>query len=163
MKKIITSIFALSIVHVGFAQVSLSPQVYASAGTHYTASNFQISYTIGETVTSTIQNNNNILTQGFHQPDKNTSGVEIAENNWGIQVFPNPTSDLLNIQLNNNNNRFEYQMFDDRGRLVEGIQFNGTNTSKNISQYRAGTYMLVVRDILTNQTQTFPVVKFSPY
>ncbi|QQS30802.1 MAG: hypothetical protein IPM47_07715 [Sphingobacteriales bacterium] len=48
---------------------SLSHQVMASGGTSTSNGGYSIAYTIGESVTTTISAGNNILTQGFHQPD----------------------------------------------------------------------------------------------
>jgi len=54
--------FALS------AQIQLSRDVMSSAGQSVSGTNIQMSYTIGEPFTATIQNNS-IHTLGFQQPD----------------------------------------------------------------------------------------------
>jgi hypothetical protein len=52
------------------AQVqSLSPSVISIASSYYDAGSFSLSTTVGELLTETLTNNNNILTQGFQQPD----------------------------------------------------------------------------------------------
>lgn len=49
------------------AQVSVSPQVIASAGGNATASNLQVSWTLGETFTTGLSGTGVSLTQGFQQ------------------------------------------------------------------------------------------------
>ena len=49
------------------AQVSVSPQVVASAGGNATASNLQVSWTLGETFTTGLSSTGLSLSQGFQQ------------------------------------------------------------------------------------------------
>ena len=67
MKKIFLFAFAL-INFNGFTQIELSRDVMGSAGQSVTNDNLQMSYTIGEPFTATIQNDI-IKTLGFQQPD----------------------------------------------------------------------------------------------
>lgn len=48
---------------------TLSPSVLPSAGGYFSAANGSLSWTLGETVTPTLQAGSNILTQGFQQPE----------------------------------------------------------------------------------------------
>ncbi len=52
-------------------------QVIGSAGSHKTAGNFMVSYTVGETVVQTREKGKFILTQGFHQPSSLAGGTLI--------------------------------------------------------------------------------------
>ena len=67
MNKIFLFAFAL-INFNGFTQIELSRDVVGSAGQSVSKDNLQMSYTIGETFTATIQNDI-IKTLGFQQPD----------------------------------------------------------------------------------------------
>ena len=67
MNKIFLFAFAL-INFNGFTQIELSRDVVGSAGQSVSNDNLQMSYTIGETFTATIQNDI-IKTLGFQQPD----------------------------------------------------------------------------------------------
>jgi hypothetical protein len=51
----------------GYGQ-TLSPQVLASAGGYFTGGGNSLSWTMGETFTTTLQNGNIVLTQGQQQP-----------------------------------------------------------------------------------------------
>ena len=101
MKKLLFSCLLMLSVHLVFSQ-DLMPQVLASAGTYgETASGYSLSSTIGEQATETIAGDVSVLTQGFQQPQEviiiidNTKDLNIGAS---VQVFPNPTSDVLNVQ-----------------------------------------------------------------
>ena len=52
----------------GATAQQLSPSVIASAGGSFQSTEFSLDYTLGETFITTLSNGQNILTQGFHQP-----------------------------------------------------------------------------------------------
>ena len=71
MKKIITVIIfhsAFFILHSSLAQ-SLSPKVLATNGGYFTGGGNSLSWTLGETFNTTLQNGNLMLTQGEQQPN----------------------------------------------------------------------------------------------
>jgi len=76
--------------------------VIGSAGTHYEDADRKISWTVGETFVETIANSGSVLTQGFHQPESAlpVSVDEALAEAYGIEVFPNPVMDYLNIKVN---------------------------------------------------------------
>lgn len=146
MKKIILTLLPLA----GAALVngqSISPQVIASAGTHYVGSNAQLSWTIGEPVITTVSNGSNIITQGFHQTLLNVTSVEeqcIAGVN--VSVFPNPTSDVLNINLVNNLKDLQMDLFDMTGKLLQARKIGAAEGNVQISmlEYARANYLLRV-------------------
>ena len=93
------------------AQVQLTRDVMASAGQTASGTNIQMSYTIGEPFTATIQNNS-IHTLGFQQPDtKPATELPFAipgglspngdgtNETWDIQAledYPNATVTVFN-------------------------------------------------------------------
>ena len=74
-----------------FSQVELSRDVIGSAGQALSGSNIQMSYTIGEPFTATLQNNS-IHTLGFQQPDALTA----SELPFAIPGGLSPNGDLIN-------------------------------------------------------------------
>jgi hypothetical protein len=67
MKKKSILIYLLLWSQVMFAQVSVGPQVIASAGGNALTSNLQVSWTLGETFTTGLSNSGLSLSQGFQQ------------------------------------------------------------------------------------------------
>ena len=76
-------------------------QVISASGKSGTQAGLTFTYTVGEAVISTLSGSNNKLTQGFHQPELcqlvSTDDFDLAA--WNLEVFPNPTSDVLNIRF----------------------------------------------------------------
>lgn len=68
MKRILHAITYLLIPAFLCAQ-SVSPEVISSSGDYFEGSNGSLSWTLGEIATETFSNGNNILTQGFQQPN----------------------------------------------------------------------------------------------
>ena len=84
----------------GVYSQSISPEVYPSSGDYYTGTNATLSWTIGESVTKTFSAANTILTQGFQQSQYSITSIEeTTNNNYQISVYPNPATDLININV----------------------------------------------------------------
>ena len=79
------------------AQLQLSRDVVASAGQSVSGSNLQMSYTIGEPFTATIQNNT-IHTLGFQQPDTKPATELPFAIPGGISPNGDGTNDFWDIQ-----------------------------------------------------------------
>ena len=93
------------------AQIQLSRDVMSSAGQSVSGTNIQMSYTIGEPFTATIQNNS-IHTLGFQQPDTKPAtelpfvipgglspNGDGTNETWDIQAledYPNATVTVFN-------------------------------------------------------------------
>jgi hypothetical protein len=82
---------------------------------------------------------------------KNTATVSIATSTntneiwekYHFEIFPNPTSDVLNIKLDGVDNQItSLNLFDASGKLVATHSFNLSNTSISISHLPSGVYTL---------------------
>ena len=114
---IITGIFILSSVLIN-AQ-TLSPTALSSGGMAYKASTGEgLSYTIGDLIVVTSKNGSRVLTQGFQQPYPLILSMPDKENQVHINVFPNPTSDVLYISINDKKIESEYvvEVYDIMGK-----------------------------------------------
>lgn len=69
-----------------------------------------------------------------------TYEIELASR---IKVFPNPTSDLLNIR---NPIGEQIELFDMKGRLVQTVQVQGESQTLNIHDLPAGTYVVKMQE-----------------
>jgi len=67
--------------------------------------------------------------------------------NSKIRIFPNPVTDVLNIQMNGQLN-FETSLFDLRGKL---ILLNKNQKLINVESLPNGSYFLEVKDLITAQ------------
>ena len=133
-------------------------EVISTQGDDYTSSNGSISYTIGEVVTNTISDGSNDLTQGFHQTNWNFLGLEDHAPEYEAIVFPNPTSEILNIKASMFEN-VNYTMFDALGKIVMQSNLEGNMTTLQVSQLAAGSYTLQLTDSSQQNLKTFKLVK----
>ncbi|MCB0754699.1 MAG: T9SS type A sorting domain-containing protein [Flavobacteriales bacterium] len=144
MKKL-TSIIALVGASVGLHAQSITPDVVASAGTHFSNGTTQLSWTIGEPVIATHDNGTNILTQGFHQTLLTVTGIRETEAVLeGVSVYPNPVDYLLNIKFDAKSDDVSAILFDAAGRMVSSEQINsGTSQHQlDLGGFANGTYLL---------------------
>ena len=107
----------------GHAQLRADRQVFATAGDTARAGSLRVFFNIGEPLTTTLYSLNGtiIVTQGFEQPTRSEAlSVEDAFNiHVKYNIFPNPTADVLTIQLETDKPvELEVAMFDLRGREI---------------------------------------------
>ena len=105
-------------------------------------------WSIGEmTMVSTFTTSTIILTQGLLQPGAGTTGIKDNTLLSGLQVFPNPSSSVVNIQYNAlSEGTLSFRLMDVTGRLLMESSMNmkqGQNTKQlDISNLAVATYML---------------------
>jgi len=82
---------------IAFAQ-QLSHQVMVPAAGVISSGSLNYSQTIGETAIEIIGGQGYVFTQGFQQPGIKISD-EIVDIGNGVNVYPNPATDFLNVKL----------------------------------------------------------------
>ena len=74
-----------------------------------------------------------------------TSTAGISENNLlSFEMYPNPVSDVLNIQLPTGTEKAEVSIFDYTGRLVSSKTISSNDTGMDVQQISKGIYMIRV-------------------
>ena len=153
MKTAIILISLFVFPNISFAQI-FTPQVISSAGAEISDSTAMMSYTIGEPLTTTIQDNTNILTQGFQQPSIKVTGIT-SVSDLSVRIYPNPTASFVNIE---SDYELSYSLYDANGKLVT----QGTLDKKavlDMSAYATATYMLSLSK--GNSTNTYKIIKIN--
>jgi len=157
---------ALFIVTMSNAQ-SIAPQSVNSAGTKMTQANGSLSFTVGELVVlQQYDNNGNSLGAGFtNGATVSTTILSVNEPNAEIlqvDVFPNPTTDLVQIRIKESKlEEVQILISDIHGReIFQGNyklmqQVIGINTAA----YTSGTYLLSLRDSKNNLLGTYKIIK----
>ena len=132
---------------------STERQVVATTGASVSSANLRVSYTVGQTVTVTANSGNIIVTQGFQQPDEElTVGVDESESDLSINVYPNPVSDNLVLEMNATHehtvNTTVYDMLGKHtGIAVSNMKVNGILKQRlNVSALSAGSYIISFTD-----------------
>ena len=135
-------------------------EVVATAGETQSVSGFEISWTLGEPVIQTFSTGSNQLTQGFHQTNLQVTPVsELLLPNFELNVFPNPTSELLFIRMNEMPSSPGFALFDLSGKLISQKKIESTNTQVNLKKFAAGTYFLKIIQNKNQTVQTFKIIK----
>lgn len=122
---------------------SIDREVIAPAGQNFTSAAGSISYTFGETITTTFDSGSE-LSQGFHQEWAVVTAVQndFADHS-NINIYPNPTSGWLNVT---SDIAVHLTLFDLCGKMVFlGDKQVGTENI-NLGDLPAGLFMLVLKN-----------------
>ncbi len=113
---------------------SIERQVVGSGGMTLSTDLVTLDFTVGETVVTTIANDNSILTQGFHQTPFSQVIVIDPEPTAVFSLYPNPTSGRVIIE---GEGIKETNIYAITGQRV----FRTNKTSFDISHLLAGVYI----------------------
>ena len=124
-----------------------------------------ISYSIGQVVYTTNSGNKGEMFQGVQQPYEISVINDIndlEEISLSIIVYPNPTSDLLILKLEDHDNlgfnSYKYEFYDINGKLINAYRIFDSITSINMTNLVAATYILKVFKNQKNM-KTFKIIK----
>jgi len=153
MKKIyfITTILLAFIIQAQ-AQIGLEMNTISSASNSYSSSSIKLDWTIGElAAVNTISGNNYTLTQGLHQPDKFTVGINDFElQNFSINLYPNPAVSQINLDLIGSiGSDVVIKIYDATGRIVVPAYFINlfqdiTPAQIDVSTLAQGAYFIEI-------------------
>lgn len=155
---------ALVVGTMSYAQ-SIAPQSVNSGGTTMLQSNGSLSFTVGELVVlSQTDSDGNTLGGGFTAGATLTT-ASIQETDatvLDVNVFPNPTSDLVNIRINYSTvDKVVVTITDLEGKEVfNGLYAGISNTiGINTSTYARGTYVLSLKNNNNQVLGTYKIIK----
>ncbi len=160
MKKLFLIILLISSFQLMSQQ--LSPQVISSAGDHFSNNDISMSWTLGEPVISTLTGDY-ILTQGFHQDMYIVTSIDELNNiGLNIDVYPNPTPNILHIKWSSEifeNENVSIQLLDMSGKILyaEEMTTQSQINSINLNSFNRSIYLLKIN--YKNQTKTYKIVK----
>ena len=144
---------------------SIAPQSVNSGGTKMSQANGSLIFTVGELVVlSQSDSQGNTLGGGFTAGATLTT-VSIQETDAAlldVSVFPNPTSELVNIRINHSNiEQVFVSIADLQGKVVySGLYAGISNTiGINTSAYATGTYVLSLKNNNNQVLGTYKIIK----
>jgi len=136
--------------------------VISTSGDYYKNTSASLSWTLGECVTETLVTVNTKLTQGFQQTSYIiTAFDDAAANNMKICIYPNPTTNFINIEFEDqlSNKEYTLKLFDLMGNLLLIQSINSDETQLEMSPYTNGVYFLTIIDNSSNTVQNFKIQK----
>jgi len=142
------------------AQVNIDKYSIDSGGSISTNGEMQIIYTIGEVNIREQLRNNIYISEGFLNPYLfNKVNLENYFPLKGIEVFPNPTIDIININFDIIGN-YSVSIINNSGKIVstKGV-YNSNKLLLNLKNFTSGLYYILIKTIDKKQYKTFKLVK----
>ena len=141
----------------------LSQSVISSAGKTSSSNNFIISWTLGETVVATLQNENTNLTQGFHQPLMVDLFPTFLEDDMVLDMvaYPNPTYDKVLFKGGDPTGTYHLRLVDKLGRVLEQKSVHASELELEMGRYTNGSYLIEVIENKSEKRVIFNIVKTS--
>lgn len=137
-------------------------EVVSTQGESYSNATGSLDFTVGEVVINTATDGNNTLTQGFHQTNWKFLGLDDDAPEVQVTIFPNPTSEILNIKTSSYVNA-TYTLYDALGKSVLADQLSDEQTPIQVGQLAAGAYTLELNfdnsDKSSPKQKTFKLIK----
>jgi hypothetical protein len=155
---------SMLMVTMSYAQ-SIAPQSVNSGGAEMTQANGSVSFTVGELVVlSQTDSNGNTLSGGFTAGATLTT-LSIQETDVAVldvKVYPNPTTELINIQINHSTlDQVVVTITDLQGKEVYSGKYAGISNviGINTASYATGTYVLSLKNLKKQVLGTYKIIK----
>ena len=155
---------AMLIGTMSYAQ-SIALQSVNSGGTKMTQANGSLSFTVGELVVlSQTDSQGNTLGGGFTAGATLTT-ASIQETDAAIldvKVYPNPTTELVNIQIKHSTlDQVVVTISDLQGKEVYNGKYAGISNviGINTASYATGTYVLSLKNLTNQVLGTYKIIK----
>jgi len=132
-----------------------------SSGNNVMGTGGTVSYSIGQVAYVTNVGANGSVAQGVQQPFEiqTVLGNENFNISLEMVVYPNPTTNLLMLEVKNYVlENLDYQLFDLNGRLIIDEKISAETTTISMEQYPSAVYLLKVIDN-SKEIKTFKILK----
>jgi len=143
MKKINLSLFALFYVIILSAQETIP-----ATGGNISSNDGSISYSIGQVTYSAHFGAEGSVTEGVQQPYEISivTGHEHKKSfKLNCNIYPNPTKDLLTLEIKNyNNHQLSYQLYDNKGIILHTKNVLISKTSIDLQNLVPACYFLKI-------------------
>ncbi len=158
-------LFVFLLIPFGVFGQSLDNWVIGSGGELSPGSKIQLSWTLGELSTSSIETHNGWLTEGFQQsylviPQLNPKSYSEELN---VLVFPNPTAGWVQVNFADSKARdFDIFVHDARGKLLKFQQHKSTiQTELSLESLPPSIYMVSIQTHESQSTlpYSFQIIK----
>ncbi len=137
-------------------------EAVTTAGGEASGEGGNASFTVGQTVYTTISGQEGSAAAGVQQPYEISVSTAI-ENTEDIlldfKAYPNPTTDVLKIRTGERSlESLSYQLFDIKGEILKEGKITGPETSINMRPYAPSVYFIKVID-KQKELKTFKIIK----
>lgn len=134
-----------------------SQEVISSAGRIFSSNGINLSWSIGEVITTTVDDGTTTLTQGYQQANLTISTIEEDITNL-YSIYPNPTKNNFTIESGNqSSNTLTGMLYNMEGKLLKKIIISDIITVVYLDEIPQGIYLLKISE--NNQTNTYRIIK----
>jgi hypothetical protein len=121
-----------------------SQQSFNSIGASFSSNSGSITYSVGEILMDFETSTTGSVSEGVLQPQEIFSTLNTDYNAISLKykVYPNPTSDFLQLTLENTFDNLEYQLIDVSGRIISKKRISNKKTTINLKSMSVGFYFL---------------------
>lgn len=155
---------AMLIGTMSFAQ-NIAPQSINSGGTKMIQANGSLSFTVGELVVLTQTDSQGNTIGGGFTAGATLTTLSIKETDAAVldvRVYPNPTTELVNIQINHSTiDQVVVTITDLQGKEVYNGLYVGISNiiGINTAAYAPGTYVLSLKNDKSQVLGTYKIIK----
>lgn len=142
-----TTLFTLSLFLVSFSIHVSGQQTLNTSGTNMSGSSGNVTASLGQIFYETTSSSGGNIAAGVQQPYEITAtlGVDITEISLNLSIFPNPTTDILNLKMGfKDYNTYRYDLFDSSGKVLASQPILQTQTQITMASYPASMYLLKI-------------------
>ena len=121
-----------------------------SAGGDISSGSGSVAFSIGQVAYINYYSEAGSVSQGVQQPNIfNIVGTEDLDKDWTMTLYPNPASDLVYIDLKNDNifkkyNKLNIHLFDVDGKLIAQKEISSIITSFPLTTLTDAVYILQI-------------------
>ena len=160
MKKTVILFICLGLMKISVCQ-DIKPQLISSCGEQFENDSYQLAWSLGESVISTLEAEGYVLTQGFHQStyEISTATETPLGSELNITVYPNPTTDYLMLEVGQPDLKgMQYQILDLKGSVLENKNLSNDLERLDFSVFPNGIYLIIIKQ--ENQViKSFKIIK----
>jgi len=140
----------------------IAQEAILTTGGDASGSGGSASYSVGQVMYNTHFGTNGSVAQGVQQPYEISiiTGLEETDDiNLTYTVFPNPTNDILKLEVEKyDNHNLSYQLYTMNGELMVSKKLTGNITSISMADFVRATYFLTITD-KQKRIKTFKIIK----
>lgn len=132
---------------VGTNAQSIEKSLLSSAGTEFSTSTINLSWSLGEAMIGLYSNANLSINEGFESSSTILGIIPVTGlDDEVLNLYPNPTAGVVHIRIEDTRHALAIKLFSSEGVLLR--QFNPQKGSKDseidLSRYAAGQYLLKI-------------------
>lgn len=126
-----------------------------------TGSGGSVAYSIGQVVYTTNTGISGSIAQGVqHAYEKLTVGLNETSLDISLTLFPNPTADIVNLQISNyKNEMLSYLLYDMQGKILYSEKIVANKTQISLNKWPAAAYFIHVVSQENKKYKSFKIIK----